>query len=267
MALAPVVGLVLGLLVVGVLWAAGGGSLLMLPRDGSLLLAGGPAHGSPRISPVSTLLAAVLVVTLLAVLTRALHLDGLADTADGLGSGKPADEALAIMRRSDLGPFGAVTLVLTLFLQVMALERLVQSPLGLTWVVVCVVLSRLSLPFLCRTGVPGARPDGLGSTVAGTVGRGALAASVGLALLAGLVTVALAAAVSPAAFAGEGLGDATLSLFPDPASHLAGIVLVPAAVTTLFARRCRRRLGGVTGDVLGACVELTLTVALVVAAL
>ncbi len=270
MALAPLVGLALGLLAVAVLWALGGGSLLMLPRDGQLLLAGGaegPLELAPRISPVSTLLAGALVVALLAAATRAIHLDGLADTADGLGSRKPAAQALEVMRRSDLGPFGAVTLVLALFLQAMALERLVQSPIGLLWMLVALVLSRLTLPFLCRSGAPAARVDGLGSTVAGSVGRGTLVASVGLAALAVVVAWAVVSLVAPTAFGGLGLDGDELSLFPDPLLHLLGIVAVTAAATGLLARRCRRRLGGVTGDVLGAGVEVALTVALLVAAL
>src|SRR3982075_4623765 len=64
------------------------------------------------------LLAAVLAVAALALLTRGLHLDGLADLADGLGSRRPAGQALASMKRSDIGPFGVVTLVLTLGVQV-----------------------------------------------------------------------------------------------------------------------------------------------------
>jgi adenosylcobinamide-GDP ribazoletransferase len=268
-ALAPLVGLLLGLVAVAVLWTLGGGSLLMLPRDGRLLIAGDlvASELAPRISPVSTLLAGVLVVVTLAVATRAIHLDGLADTADGLGSRKPAAPALEVMRRSDLGPFGAVTLVLVLFLQTMALERLVQSPLGLLWLLVALVLSRLALPFLCRRGVPAARGEGLGSTVAGSVGAGTLAASVGLAALAGLVAWAIVALVAPAAWGGRGLDGQELSLFPDPLLHLVGVVAVTALAVGLLERRCRRRLGGVTGDVLGAGVELALTVALVAFAL
>lgn len=266
MALAPLVGLLLGVVAVAVLWVLGGGSLLMLPRDGQLLFAGG-AEGSPalapRISSVSTLLAGVLVVATLAAATRAIHLDGLADTADGLGSRRPAAQALDVMRRSDLGPFGAVTLVLVLFLQAMALERLVQSPLGLLWLLVALVLSRLALPVLCRRGVPAARADGLGSTVAGSVGPGALAASVGLAALAGVVAWVGVALVAPGAFGGQGLDGQQLSVFPDPLLHVVGVVVVTALVVGLLERRCRRRLGGVTGDVLGAGVELALTVALV----
>src|SRR5690606_33279909 len=86
MALAPAVGAGLGAAGAAVFAAA------------LLLRAGGP-------------LSAVLALGLLALLTRALHLDGLADLADGLGSGRPAEEALAVMKRSDIGPFGVVALV------------------------------------------------------------------------------------------------------------------------------------------------------------
>ncbi|MGW2239040.1 adenosylcobinamide-GDP ribazoletransferase, partial [Streptomyces sp. NPDC001759] len=69
------------------------------------------------------LLTAVASAAVPAVLTRGLHLDGLADTADGLGSGKPAEEALRIMKQSDIGPFGVVTLVFVLLAQVAALAQ------------------------------------------------------------------------------------------------------------------------------------------------
>ncbi|MET7457574.1 adenosylcobinamide-GDP ribazoletransferase, partial [Streptomyces sp. NPDC005574] len=69
-------------------------------------------------------LAAVATAAVPAALTRGLHLDGLADTADGLGSGKPAEDALRIMKQSDIGPFGVLTLVLVLLGQVAALAQL-----------------------------------------------------------------------------------------------------------------------------------------------
>ena len=76
------------------------------------------------------LLAAVLAIGVLAALTRGLHLDGLADLADGLGSRKPAGAALDIMKRSDIGPFGVLTIVLTLLIQVAALARAEQLGRG-----------------------------------------------------------------------------------------------------------------------------------------
>ncbi|WP_242614601.1 adenosylcobinamide-GDP ribazoletransferase, partial [Actinomadura roseirufa] len=107
---------------------------------------------------LSGTVAAVLAVAATAALTRALHLDGLADLADGLGSGRPAGEALAIMKRSDIGPFGVVTLLLVLLLQVTALAA---APHPAAAALVAGVAGRLALPWACRAGVPAARPGGL----------------------------------------------------------------------------------------------------------
>src|SRR5271165_4668731 len=108
-------------------------------------------------------LAAVLAIASMAALTRALHLDGLADLADGLGSRKPAEQALEIMRRSDIGPFGVVTLLLTLLVQIGALARADQLGLGPVAVVAAAVAARLAIMVACRRGVRPARPDGLGA--------------------------------------------------------------------------------------------------------
>ena len=193
------------------------------------------------------LLAAALTVALLAVLTRAMHLDGLADTADGLGSGRPAAAALDIMRDGDIGPFGVVTIVLALLVQVAALAQLVAAGIGPLAVALALVVSRLVLPVVCSRGVRAARPEGLGQVVADSVGRGQLLLAVGLAAASVVVLSALAgvyldvAIVGPAAFSVLGL--------------VAGGGLCWWYV---------RRLGGVTGDVMGACVEVTFTATLVV---
>ena len=97
-------------------WAPAVGLLLGVIAAAVLVVADHPLGAGP-------LTAAALAVAALALLTRGLHLDGLADLADGLGSGKPAPVALDIMRRSDIGPFGIVTLVLTLLIQVAALAQ------------------------------------------------------------------------------------------------------------------------------------------------
>ena len=81
-------------------------------------------------SPERQLLGAALAMVLLALATGGLHLDGLADTADGLGSRRPADQALEIMRRSDAGPLGVATLVLVLLVQVCALASLPRGWAG-----------------------------------------------------------------------------------------------------------------------------------------
>ncbi|MCZ0979385.1 adenosylcobinamide-GDP ribazoletransferase [Streptomyces diastatochromogenes] len=137
-------------LVVGLCSAAAGGLFL--------LLGSGP------------LLAAVVTTAVPALLTRGLHLDGLADTADGLGSAKPAEDALRIMKQSDIGPFGVISLVLVLLAQVAALYELYgragrtassppRSPRPWPG----------SLTHASRQGVPAARPEGLGAIVAATV--------------------------------------------------------------------------------------------------
>ena len=102
MTLAPVVGAILAVIGAALLallgWAQAPG-----PID---------VQRSAHLHPPPAVLAAALLVGALALLTRAMHLDGLADTADGLGSRTPAEAALEVMRRSDVGPFGVVTLVL-----------------------------------------------------------------------------------------------------------------------------------------------------------
>ncbi|MEU7746923.1 adenosylcobinamide-GDP ribazoletransferase [Nonomuraea sp. NPDC049158] len=212
MVLAPVVGLVLG-------------AVACLP----LLLPGPP------------LLGAALTVGLLAVLTRGLHLDGLADLADGLGSGKPAPQALDIMKKSDIGPFGVITLVLTLLIQVTAL-----SGLGPAALVAACVTGRLALTWACRSAVPAARPDGLGALVAGTVRPGAAWAATALTLVAA---------------AGLGLVAGQRMVYILPLGVVAGL-----AAALLLLRHARRRLGGVTGDVLGALVETATATTLTVCA-
>jgi adenosylcobinamide-GDP ribazoletransferase len=241
MALAPLAGLLLGLSVLALLWLAAVGTR------------------------TSSLAAGVLFVVLLALLTRGLHLDGLADTADGLGSGKPAEGALAVMRRSDIGPFGVVTLVLVLLLQVVCVERLVQDgPSGTRLLVMSVVVSRAVLPFLCATRVPAARNDGLGAAVAASVTPVLLLLSLALTAACLGAVAALPSALAPGDLGGMP-GGGTASTLP-PAWHVVAPVVVPAVVTSLFARRCVRRFGGITGDVLGAAVEITLTTALLVSA-
>ncbi|MFB7012196.1 MULTISPECIES: adenosylcobinamide-GDP ribazoletransferase [unclassified Streptomyces] len=221
---APLTGLVVGLL------AAVPGGLL-------LLLGSGP------------LLAAVASVAVPAVLTRGLHLDGLADTADGLGSGRPADDALRIMKRSDIGPFGVITLLFVLSAQVAVLDQLYGQgwTRGAVAAVVAAVTARLTLTLASRQGVPAARPEGLGAAVAGTV-------TLRAAVAVGAVVVV--------ACAGAG---ALLGGYGAPRHALAALVAL--GVAQLLLRHCVRRFGGVTGDVFGALAETAATAALVMLAL
>ncbi|MFJ4712173.1 adenosylcobinamide-GDP ribazoletransferase [Streptomyces sp. NPDC088785] len=181
-------------------------------------------------------LCAVAAVAVPAALTRGLHLDGLADVADGLGSGRPAEDALRIMKQSDIGPFGVVTLVLVLLAQVAVLAQLYAESWtrGVVAAAVCAVTARLALTFASRAGVPAARPEGLGAAVAETVSRRA-------ALIVGVVVVVAVAGVS---------------------LRGAAAVVVGCGAGELVLRRCVGRFGGVTGDVFGAVAEISATTAL-----
>jgi adenosylcobinamide-GDP ribazoletransferase len=213
-------------------WAPAVGLLLGAAAAAVLELAARRGHTGP-------LLAAVLAVATLAAGSRALHLDGLADLADGLGSRRPAGAALAIMQRSDIGPFGVVTLVLTLGIQVAALAQAQALGRGAPALVAAAVTGRLALPWACRRGVPAARGTGLGALVAGTVSPA--------------VPVLLTAAVLAGAFA-----FGILVMIGVAAGLAASLALMALAV---------RRLGGITGDVLGALVEVATAACLLVTAL
>src|SRR4051812_9466221 len=135
-------------------WAATStrGVLPWAPLVGLLL--GGAATGVAVLGArwVSPLVGAVLGVAVLALLTRGLHLDGLADTADGLGPLRGRERALEVMRQSDIGPFGVVTLVLTLLLQVACLATLLTADGGWLAFWGAVVAARVAL---ARAGLPG----------------------------------------------------------------------------------------------------------------
>ncbi|WAP55589.1 adenosylcobinamide-GDP ribazoletransferase [Streptomyces sp. S465] len=218
---APLAGLAVGLCA-----AAVGGALLFLGAG--------------------ALLAAVTTAAIPAVLTRGLHLDGLADTADGLGSGKPAEDALRIMKRSDIGPFGVITLLFVLLGQVAALAQLYGQDWahGAVAAAVAGVAARCSLTLAARVGVPAARPEGLGAAVAGTVPWRS----------AGVVA---AVAVAGCAVAAAPFG-------PYAVARHAFAALAALVAAELLLRHCRRRLDGVTGDVFGALAETAATTALVI---
>jgi adenosylcobinamide-GDP ribazoletransferase len=196
---------------------------------------------------VSPLAGAVAALAVLAALTRALHLDGLADTADGLGPLRGRERALQVMHQGDVGPFGVVTLVLTLLLQAAAAAALLAHDGGWVAVWTAVVVARLAM---ARTGLPGVRVaegSSLGQAVAGTVS---------VPWLTGCGVLVLAAAATAGWAAGG----------PGAAGCLAGAAAAGVAVAEVVRARATTRLGGVTGDVMGAMGEAAATVVLLVAA-
>lgn len=203
-----------------------------------VLLLGRAAHAPAGV-------VAVLVVAGLVLGTRAMHLDGLADTADGLSASYDRERALEVMRRSDIGPSGVAAVALVLLLQVAALTALAGSVAGAVAAGVAVLLGRHGLAWACAAGVPSARPSGLGATVAGSIPRRGVAVCAAGALVLAWVAVALAGAAG----------------WLGPAMWAGGVVAAAAVL-----RRCTTRLGGVTGDVLGAVVELGTAASLTVAA-
>ncbi|MFI0943936.1 adenosylcobinamide-GDP ribazoletransferase [Streptomyces sp. NPDC021020] len=226
------------------------GGMLAAPLAGAVVgLAAAGCGGLLRALGAGPLLAAVGAVAVPAVLTRGLHLDGLADTADGLGSGKPAEDALRIMKQSDVGPFGVVVLVLVLLAQVAAVAQCYGHGwrYGCGAAVTAAVTARVALTLACRAGVPPARPDGLGAAVAGTVP-----------VPAALAVPAACAALAAAAYAPFG------GLTPLRAAVSVALALLTAEA---LLRHCVRRFGGVTGDVFGALAESATTVALLPLAL
>jgi adenosylcobinamide-GDP ribazoletransferase len=230
--------------------AAARGGMLAAPLVGAAIGLGAAVGGGVLTAlGASPLLAAVGTVAVPAAATRGLHLDGLADTADGLGSGKPAPDALRIMKQSDIGPFGVLTLVLVLLAQTAALSSCYAHGwrYGCACAVLAAVLGRAAMTLASRAGVPAARPGGLGAAVAG--------------------------AVPPRA--AWGLGGACVVLAGAAGTSFGGLTSLRCGVAAAFGlvcgelllRRCRRRFGGVTGDVFGALSEVGGVAALLVLAL
>lgn len=177
-------------------------------------------------------LTATLVVGLGAWATGAIHLDGLADTADGFGGGRDREEVLRIMRDPLIGSYGAAALVFVVGVKVTAIAALLDRGAGLPFVVAAPAISRWTISALAAW-LPYARTEGgLGKAV--THERD----TVGL-----VVATAVTALIAIGALRVDAL-----------------IVWAVAALTAVWiARTARRRIGGVTGDVFGASVELTET--------
>ena len=174
-----------------------------------------------HIPPVS---ASVLALATSVILTGAMHEDGLADTADGLGGGKTREKKLEIMRDSRIGTFGACALGLSLLLRWSALTALEDTRAVAIALIVAHAGARAVLPAFMSLVAP-ARSDGLSSDAGQPP-------PISVAVALGLCIVALSI--------GFGLG-----------AMLTGVVML-AAIGLLLALLARRQIGGQTGDVLGA---------------
>jgi adenosylcobinamide-GDP ribazoletransferase len=171
----------------------------------------------------------VLIVISLTIVTGAVHLDGLADTADALGAGRDRDRALDILRDSRVGTFGASAIFFDLTLKILALSTLAGHR-RYAALIVAPMLARSAM-LLVAAGLPYLRSSGSGST-----------------LLSGKVSPIRTAVVAIFTLL------AMLTLGAMRPIALASVV----AIAIVFAMRSfyRRWLGGVTGDLIGACGEL-----------
>lgn len=224
-----------------VLWLPVTGVLLGAVASGGMLAVEATGHGVTR-----RLLSAAVALTILGVLTGGLHLDGLADTADGLGSRKPRDQALDIMRKSDVGPMGVSALLFVLLLELFALAELPDWRVSAVALTASVVTGRVAV--VLATGLPPARPEGFGTLIAGATTRRSRLA-VALALLATVAAVGAAAGWPVLVWRGV------------------AAVVVGLAAAGLLQRTAGRRLGGTTGDVFGALIEVATGTTLLVFAL
>lgn len=208
-ALYPLVGAVIGAVVAGV--AIGGGHLW----------------------PV--LIAATVAVAAEVVLTGALHLDGLADCADGM-AGRGREHRLQIMKDHTIGVYAGATLVVHLLLKVAALAGLLQAlrPEELLLLLIGLYAASRGAMLPLARFLPYARAEGTGRDVVEGLDARQLAIGLGLVLVAGAGVVWVR---------------------PWGALLMAVVVVITTLVVGLLAHR---RLGGVTGDVLGASAELTL---------
>jgi adenosylcobinamide-GDP ribazoletransferase len=199
----PWVGAILGL----IFWAAWAGLQKVLPT---------PA-------------AAALLLALTVWVTGGLHLDGLADTADGLGGGHTPETALTIMKDSRVGAFGVISLMLALVLKFSLFLSLSTQTCGAEALILFPVISRWGMVLLAYLS-PYARPEG----------------GLGQAMTLG---------VSPRVLIGASLSTGGLSLLILGAPGLV-LCIAAAVLVWLGSLSFHHRLGGITGDVLGATNEV-----------
>ncbi|MQY21355.1 adenosylcobinamide-GDP ribazoletransferase [Nocardia macrotermitis] len=215
-AMAPVVGIVLGAAAAGLMWVLG-------------------------VAGASFAVAGLIVVGALALITRGMHLDGLADTFDGLGSYGPPERAREIMKSGGAGPFGVAAMIFAIGLQAFSCASLAGSG---RWVAIgaAVATGRVAVVLACRRGYEPAPGSGFGALVAGTQSPRVAVPWAVIALAAGFFAVP---------------GRWWLGILA------AAIGLIAAGI---LVRHCVTRFGGLNGDILGAALELSTTLTLVVAA-
>jgi adenosylcobinamide-GDP ribazoletransferase len=190
--------------------------------------------GRIGLAQTAPLLPAALILAAWAGLTGALHLDGWADCCDALFVPVSRERRLEIMKDPRLGGFGAAGLILLLLTKLAALQGITASPHALRALVAIPALARWAAVIAAKA-YPSARPGGMGDFFRRGLGRREL------------VIATVIAALTAAGLLWRG----------------ALLWAVAAAAMWALAGLARARLGGLTGDVYGAIIELAETAALV----
>lgn len=199
------------------------------PLVGAVLavIAGGIGLGLKLIGVSDGPVCAVVLI-LLALLTGGLHEDGLADTADGLFGGRNREHALDIMRDSRVGAYGVTALILILLLRWSAMSDLMSFEMLLPALITAHMISRAVMA-CAMAALPPARSDGL-SALTGAPPISASGLSLALSVLAGFFCV----------------GPAVIPF-----------LLGSALIATILLWHAKRKLGGQTGDILGATQQVS----------
>jgi adenosylcobinamide-GDP ribazoletransferase len=198
----PAVGLLLGVV------------LLLLDRGLERILPAGPADA--------------LLIVALALLTGGLHLDGVADTADGMAVQGDRATRLGVMSAGNIGPAGVMALLLVLLVQWSALVSL-EAPLRSAGIVLAPALARWSVTPVAAL-FPSARPRGIGHALQQGIWPSAVPVAIVIAFGASVALFGLPGLVLP---------------------------LIAAAAALIMASAVARMLAGVTGDTFGACIEIS----------
>lgn len=227
-------------------------TIVWLPWVGMFLGAlGAFACGLVMILGGGPLLGAICGLAVLTVSTGFLHLDGLADTADGLGSRKPAEEALRIMKQSDIGPMGVCAIVLVLAIDTFALSSFANTNAnGELWahdfwqqialLVTAPMVARMAVLIATRVGAETARPGGFGALFAAVTKP----VTIVISLIAMVLVVATASGFASGFSAYEIV-------------HWVIAALIAVAIGTLWQKHLVKRFGGSTGDTFGSLIEIT----------